>query len=220
MGNFVDGLLQGAGYSWKWETKLPLFAAEVFLVLSMLLLCFFIQTNFPQDLEAQKLVTIFSSFLLIGLVIHLATKLAVAEHTGFGSGEKSVLALIMGFGVAFFLVFVKLSVAPLAIAGDAVFWTVLVAGIAETYFFQNTLVPTISELTNSTVFGLFWGNLAFGLFHFFVTGGNPFGILTVFLFGLIMSLGNGVLKTTLFSYSLHIGNNAFFLLKQSLGLFA
>lgn len=229
----------------EWDNDPRLFALEIGIGLIIFLMlgnlnAIFINTN---ELALAGTASFLQSLILFAAVILVGEKAFervrgkdIFETVGFGSSINNFgAALIAGFVLALIMNFSSFSIATPALQAvlepgvQSLLFIVVFAAIVEEMFFRGALLPALNKVLK--LLGLpFHAEAAiiaqafvFGLFHLgVVLAVNPAAglfspqIIASMLFGLIAGVGNGLFKSTGFSYSAHIFHNLFVVI--SLGL--
>lgn len=138
---------------------------------------------------------------------------------GFGTTKtQAISALFVGIAVMFVIVNSKtLSIlTPLAAISNETmqfFYVVLAAPFIEEAFFRMAGVPTMVLLFKNLKFpyydvvGMLFANVFFALFHGSVYGWNYPAMMAAFVFGILVSIGNQMLKSGAFGVGAHFINN-------------
>ncbi len=229
----------------EWDNDGKLVALEVGLGLLVFLMlgnlnAIFINTN---ELALAGTASFLQGLILFAGIIFVGEKAFervkgkdIFETVGFGAGFPQFgAAIVAGFILALIMNFSSFSIATPALQAvldsgtQSLLFIVVFAAIVEEMFFRGALLPALNKtlkllgLPFHAEGAILAQALVFGLFHLgVVLVVNPAAglfspqIIASILFGLIAGVGNGLFKSTGFSYSAHIFHN--FFVAISLGL--
>lgn len=154
------------------------------------------------------------------------------ETVGWGTNTtKFLFALIAGAVVSFALVLFGTQALTLPVITQStifspdlltIVFVVFFAATVEEFFFRGTLLPSLGKMFSRlgtplpgesalVVHAIIFGVFHLGAYGILLEGGMILDprIVASMVFGLIAGIGNGLLESTGFSYSLHLTNNAF-----------
>lgn len=228
----------------EWDNSLPLVALEASLAFLILLALGFLNTIFLAEgslgLAATSqflmILIVFASALFVGEKALEKTKIDLFETVGFGKDTLNFgIAILFGLATAILINISNFSIITPAIQSvvdvgfQNLIFIVLFAAFIEELFFRGTLLPTSVKLLKGVgvpfpaELGLLFQAILFGVFHFgVIVVVNPSAtlfdprILVSILFGLVAGIGNGIFKSTGYSYSAHFFNNLFIVFSQGL----
>lgn len=201
---------------WVDDNK-KMISLDIFLAIIMFLVLQWIVVNIPA--EAPR-ATIFLTLLFFGIVFSsldtLLEKNPFFAYVGYGKTFSNyAIALIVGAVIAFFTFggFHFSLLKSFSIVGGGaitIFYTVIAAPFVEEHFFRGFLNPTFGKLltnfglaSTGNMIGVVAGSLTFGIFHWFAYGADVSYILTAFIFGMLVSIGNYYFKSRGFGQATH-----------------
>lgn len=196
------------------DKKFFSYALGIFLLLYVLVLGIFVQ--FPNETLAQVF-TIILGVTIVVLVVELMNSKSLFGAQFVGLPKNFLIAIILGTIFGFLITGQGFSIlgAPTALTATPFglveefnfLYTVVLAAVGETVFFQGFLYPTFSKLFGSPLAGLLIANGSFAGYHLIVYGLDPLLVFGAFLFGVIANLGSNYLNSLGFGIAAHFVNN-------------
>lgn len=221
---------------YRWPTAPKILIAEILLIFSAAVLLWAYGTNPVFQGNANYLLGLFYASGFVFAAAAASKSAFIFQTVGFGKTASSFfLAVVAGLFVAVLMnsgIFPGFSlIVPVSVLSSSTFSIIVTGYIAfllEETFFRGVLLPSFIEMLSrlgagvfSTPIGIIVVSAIFAVNHAFAIGvmfnidifTNP-TIIFIFLFGVIASIGNGLLKSTGFSYTMHAAHNLFFLISS------
>jgi len=190
--------------AWKDNPKLDQWLLKPILIISVLLLAIAVQFQ-DQSAHAYTLIAFLTMLGYVGSKTSLGARVFVWQ--GLGSGKN--IMLVGGVGVVVYAVIEGLGMAvgvPFAIGTSLalnIFYRWIAAVVLEEACFRSFLYPTFKAWLGNPISGAIVSSILWAGFHIVALRGDPDSIIFLILVGMVYSLVNERMKSSVPSYVAH-----------------